>query len=154
MNELPVDRDKRVAPQPETLPETSHHRLPAKESSTAESNTVFTALINGILERTALPDGERRRRLESYFLNNLEDATLSLGTIAKVRHFARDLDQEILEKLAATLSTDEMSELLHLLYVSVCAEMGPIAADRIFSEAMEATESLPQASRFPARRLF
>ena len=119
-----------------------------------ETAIVFTTLLRGILRRAAIRDHERLARLRRYLINSLDDARLSASANARVRHWTHHLQISSCDDSELNLKPDEMTEVLNLLYMSICAEMGPVAADRIFSDAAKETDALPQADRFPARSLF
>jgi hypothetical protein len=46
-----------------------------------------------------------------------------------------------------------LAHLLHLIYVSAAQTLGPVAADTLLTQAVVQAEQLPEAARFPPRRL-
>ena len=47
----------------------------------------------------------------------------------------------------------ELAELVHVFYVALCRAIGPIEADRLLTQGIEAAARLPEARTFPPHRL-
>ncbi|MFM2341490.1 MAG: hypothetical protein RLZZ592_1143 [Pseudomonadota bacterium] len=51
------------------------------------------------------------------------------------------------------LAVNELSQVVHLLYMALCEALGPVDADQVLTRAVKAAEQGPQARQFSPRRL-
>ena len=65
----------------------------------------------------------------------------------------RWVDGEAADDFLRSLDVERYSVLTHLLYVAACEALGPVAADRLMSQAVRSAETLPEAATFPPQRL-
>lgn len=78
----------------------------------------------------------------------------SHGLDAGARHaLGRWIAGEAADDFLQSVSVEAYSNLVHLLYVAACEALGPVAADRLLSQAVRRAEALPEAASFPPQRL-
>ncbi|MGJ8668561.1 MAG: hypothetical protein ACSHXK_03635 [Oceanococcus sp.] len=51
------------------------------------------------------------------------------------------------------LTIEQLTSLVHKVYVTLCTSLGPVAADKIFYTAVEHAKTLPEADVFPPSNL-
>lgn len=51
------------------------------------------------------------------------------------------------------LTFDQLTNLVHKVYIALCQTLGPVAADELFYAAVEHAKTLPEAAQFPPTNL-
>ncbi len=51
------------------------------------------------------------------------------------------------------LTFDQLTNLVHKVYIALCHSLGPVSADEVFYAAVEHAKSLPEAAQFPPTNL-
>lgn len=68
----------------------------------------------------------------------------------QLRHWA---DDPFDRRLQVNLNEQTLSELVHVLYLWSCDEIGPVKTDQIFAYIVRELEQMPEAAQFSPRRL-
>lgn len=113
-------------------------------------NVVFSVLLQSILtqiDKQRKEDGvECRNYLAEIILK------LQLSSIANIELRGFILTQKP-KFLLKAYSREQMSQLLHILYVWMCQCVGPVMSDNIMATALRSAEALPESSQFSPRSL-
>ncbi len=154
----------------EKLPQVPHHLLPspaqaaARQPMTAQrapqpptgglsdQMVVFNSLLGGIFQRVNRQDPGGLENLRRHLLRELRTSSeIRLPSVQQMSVLLQNADSMVAPSLTHRFNEDEMAEILHWTYLWCCDFVGPVAADRMISQAVSNTEALPQASRFSPR---
>lgn len=119
------------------------------DSDALAANRLFAHLLDGFLERVAGHDLRAETAVRSYLIEKVSVLGLPAGTQgALVLWLARRRPG-----IDAPLPREGMRHLLNLAYVLVCEYLGPVVADRYLSDAVKASDVLPEARVVKPRAL-
>lgn len=127
---------------------------PAIKDADDPKKVVFSALLEHIIgqlnyQNLSLND------LKLYLLDNLRDLKLPTKTKAILLDFSKTIGTDgSITPIDSPLNIADMSGFLDLVYSWSCDFAGPVASDKLFSKAIQMTDSLPEAREFPPKKLF
>lgn len=111
---------------------------------------VFCALLQQLLEGLRLVDAVAKHDLIQSLQKQSGRSGLDFGRHHALTQWAKD--GAPLGAFAAE-PEDVLALAVHTLYVAFCEAIGPVATDQLLARAVRAAETLPEAIRFPPRRL-
>ncbi|MFA5940125.1 MAG: hypothetical protein WC809_12280 [Sinimarinibacterium sp.] len=128
-----------------SMPETA----PAWVSGTPQF-VVFSTLLQHLLDALRIMEAVARHDL----IQSLRGSTGRSGLDFGLHHALTQWIKEGASLSAfATATEDALALAVHTLYVAFCEAVGPVAADQLLARAVRVADALPEAARFPPRRL-
>jgi len=115
---------------------------------------VFSALLTHLVEQFANEQNTDLADLSRHLLASLPAARLGKQAQQILSTCCATLENGGVGSVKTGVSVKEMTAFLDLIYVWTCEALGPVLTDRLFATAIRHCESLPEARRFPPRRLF
>ena len=104
---------------------------------------LLTAIRNKLIARTGRPPAEF-----------IEDLGHLLGGRDGLQEMAAPALGWIIQGgRIPELSFDQLTDLVHKVYIALCHTVGPVPADEIFYKAVEHAKALPEAEQFPPTNL-
>jgi hypothetical protein len=111
---------------------------------------VFNALMSELLFLLLSQDQRRLPLIQAHFRREQERLSLSSGGLEELTRWCAAREEQPFRN---GLAREDMSRILHALYVWTCEAIGPSETDQLFGQALSVAEQLPEASRYPPRRL-
>lgn len=119
----------------------------------AAGSVVFRAMISGIVERLRDLLGPDAAGMESEWHKLLTKQRLTDGTRQSIERWCQAMSKGTDTPINGDITTEDMKTVIHGIYVWCCESLGPVEADRIFSDTVEATTILPEARGFAPTQL-
>lgn len=114
------------------------------------ANIVFSVLLQSILNQIDKQRKEDGVECRNYLAEIILKLQLSSIANIELRGFILTQKPKFLLK---AYSREQMSQLLHTLYIWMCQYVGPVMSDTIMATALRSAESLPESSQFSPRSL-
>ena len=137
----PVHTASQMAP----LPATAIARV-----SGTPQYVVFCALLQSLMDGLRIVEAVAKHDLIQSLQKLSGRSGLDFGRHHALTQWAKE--DAPLGAFAAE-SEEVLAQAVHALYIAFCEAVGPVATDQLLARAVRAAEALPEAARFPPRRL-
>jgi hypothetical protein len=107
---------------------------------------VFGTVARVLLDAVQAATRNDRTMLGQILSEAMAQTQLRQGLSARVATWA-DTDGSD-DRLASNLGPVDLRAIVHILYLSACDALGPVAADQLLSQAIQRAQSLPAAVEF------
>lgn len=121
---------------------------PGKIKGTPEM-TVFAAFISRLASEARYPQAESYRLFNDVFKDNIAKATLNDDNRKQILDWVDVLNLKAFKK---NIAANELSTMVHCLYIALCEALGPVKADDILNQAIIQTSKLPVAKLFSPKK--
>lgn len=153
-NVLPINLMGTAVNEVEEQPQRFEKKQKQIDEGLGSEKVVFSTLLQNIMtgfahQNLCLKD------LRKYLLVNLRDLRLPRGTKDTLQSFSGSIETNgSCSPINSSLKVADMSGFIDLIYSWSCDAIGPIITDKLFAEAIQKTELLPEARDFPPKKLF
>ena len=111
---------------------------------------VFGALCERVSQRLLGLYPATRSGWPAALRAHIEEMRVDEAVSEQLRHWA---DDPFERRLQVNLNEQILSELVHVLYLWSCNEIGPVKTDQIFAHIIRELQQMPEAAQFSPRRL-
>jgi len=140
---VPVAVPVLTPPEPLPAPE------PIPEIPSAPEILVHAALMRHLFEDLAHFHGDQIDPVRQDVLKALDKARLPASLKDQVRSA---WTSPLTQPWRIEAMPGELAELVHLLYIALCENLGPVDADRVITGAVQHADRLPEARRYSPRK--
>jgi hypothetical protein len=114
---------------------------------------VFRAMLAGIVERARELLGADAAGIECEWRKQLENQRLTTVARQAFERWCQAMSKGTNTPINGDITTEDMKTVVHGIYVWCCEALGPVEADRIFADTIEAATGLPEARGFAPTQL-
>lgn len=123
---------------------------PLARVSGAPQYVVFCALLQNLMDGLRIVEAVAKHDLIQSLQKLNGRSGLDFGRHHALTQWAKE--DAPLGAFAAE-PEEVLAQAVHTLYIAFCEAVGPVATDQLLARAVRAAEALPEAARFPPRRL-
>ena len=132
-----------VAPPPKQIDST-----PGKTQGTPEM-TVFVALISKITSEAGYPEAESYSLFNEVFKEEVANARLYEDNRVQIISWVDTLS---IKSFKRNIVAEELSVMVHCLYIALCEALGPVQTDEILNQAINYSSKIPAAKIFSPKK--
>jgi hypothetical protein len=110
-------------------------------------------MLAGILERIRDLLGADAAGIESEWHKQLDNQRLTSVTRQFFERWCQAMSKGTNAPISGDITTEDMKTVAHGIYLWCCEALGPVEADRIFADTIEAATCLPEARGFVPTQL-
>lgn len=123
------------------------------DAASGDGSVVFRAMLGGIVDRLRAHLGPDAKGVESEWSALFKGKRLANATKQAIERWCQASSRGSNATLNEDITTEDMKTVVHAIYVWCCETLGPVEADRMFSDTVEEAAVLPEARRFAPTRL-
>lgn len=116
--------------------------------ASGDAARVFTQLLSNFLHIADIHDQTVVLNIRNGLSEGIKELDIPSSYFDHLISMLLEPEEKI---LLEGLTVEQMKAVLHLVYVQLCKYFGPVGTDRILSEAVTITETMPEAAVCPPR---
>lgn len=128
-------------------------RVHADAGRATDGTVVLRAMLRGVTERLRALLGADAKGMEAEWCDAFKGKKLASAARQSIERWCRASGNGTDSPIGGDISPDDMRTVVHTIYVWCCEALGPVEADRLFAETVEATSGMPEARRFAPSEL-
>ncbi|QJR16032.1 hypothetical protein DSM104440_02860 [Usitatibacter palustris] len=147
---LMLRKAERASGSPDVLEAFLIAPTPTDEGPVSPLHATFSKLIVALEEQLRLHEPRIWMDAASYLAENLAPLRLAASTERELTMWLRSDKRSLFRGM---VTEGQASGIVHLLYVWAAEMLGPVPADRLFSEAVSIVQASPEGRTFPPTAL-
>lgn len=121
----------------------------ADDGPQSSEQIIFNSLINQIVYQTKNVNPDSYNKIFEHIVASLPKLHINGSVSEKIGTWCEARGNG---EIRAELGVEEMSKIIHTIYIFLCESISPVVSDRILGKSVQVTEKLPEAASFSPRK--